>query len=74
MKRNRASKTWGNTKLFNKCVTRISGERRKAEEIFEELMAKNFQKIIKYIKSQIQKAQKHITHRGTKATIISQTK
>lgn len=37
-------------------------------------MAKTFQKIIKYIKSQIQKAQKHITHRGTKATIISQTK
>ena len=37
-------------------------------------MAKNFQKIIKYFKLQIQKAQKHVTHRGTKVTIISQTK
>lgn len=37
-------------------------------------MAKNFQKIIKYSKSQVQKAQKHVTHRGTKVTIISQTK
>lgn len=62
---------WGNIKLFNKCVAGIpkGEEKKRQKKYFEENLAKNFQKIIKDIKPQIQKTQKHITYRGTKVTI-----
>lgn len=59
----------GPYKLSNKCLTRITEEEeRRAEEISEDIKDEYFQKI-KDMKPQMQKAQKHIIHGGTKITI-----